>query len=159
MDRTAIEGITREAAEPAQGATSAPAADAPQVDQRALDAAEAQAWAQIPASFGKIISLAFPHLADAYDEKNCTAWGEQMVEVARRHGWTSKSVGPWVGLALASVPMVIPTYIAMKLRRTAGASGAIYDGKVDRPGAGAGGDVEPADDAAPRPHKVAPIEG
>jgi hypothetical protein len=117
----ALEAIRAEAmaeekrAEPAapmsgeQAAPSVPAVD--------VDAAEVDAWAQLPAAFGSVLCMALPELREHYSDANCRAWGEAMHSVAKKHGWSFRDVGPYLGLALATVPLAVPTVIAVRARR------------------------------------------
>ncbi len=98
----------------------APAADAPGAAPAApaFDrATEAKGWAQLPKAVGQVLAMALPELADVYNDRDCLAWGEAMADLAHEHGWSAKILGPWVGVALASVPFIVPTYMAVKMRR------------------------------------------
>lgn len=83
----------------------------------------AQTWGQIPFMFGKVISMALPELAGVYNEQACYQWGVGMAAVSDKYGWDAGEVigrfGPEIALAIASVPLVVPTYQAIKARREA----------------------------------------
>ncbi len=83
----------------------------------------AQTWAQIPFMFGRLLSMAMPELNDVYTEDRCYAWGVGMAAVSDKHGWDAGEVigrwGPEIALCVASVPLVVPTYQAIKARREA----------------------------------------
>lgn len=119
-----LDGIKADALAAESPAVPAGAAAPDQAAPAALDAAEAAAWAEIPKAFGDILCMALPELRPAYSPENCLRWGEQMVEVAKRYGWSSKIIGPWVGLAIATVPMAVPTIAAVRAARAARAPAA-----------------------------------
>ena len=81
----------------------------------------AQTWGQIPFMFGKVLSMAMPELAGVYTEEKCYQWGVGMAAVSEKYGWDAGEVigrfGPEIALAVASVPLVVPTYQAIKARR------------------------------------------
>jgi hypothetical protein len=86
-----------------------------QTASAAADAkAKAESWAFIPAMFGKIVAMALPELKDVYSEDACFAWGEAMVPVAEKYGWGDPSVSVEVTLLIATVPMAVPTALAIK---------------------------------------------
>ena len=129
-------------------ASSAPTMGAP-LDREAKLAAEGRAWAELPRAFGSVICMGLPELREAYSEANCETWGAAMAKVAERHGWTAEVLGPWLGLVFATLPMALPTVLAVKARRAArpdGSGGA---------GSGAAADTAAADDASSR--KVKPV--
>lgn len=121
----ALEQVKREAEALAQRSAGgdAPAVTGPgpdtgaSLDQAALDRAEAEAWATLPAMFGSILCMALPELREAYSAKNCAAWGEAFVPLAKKHGWTFAKLGPELGVAAASMPMLLPTAVAIQRRR------------------------------------------
>jgi hypothetical protein len=75
---------------------------------------KAESWAFIPAMFGKIVAMALPELKDVYTEDACLAWGEAMVPVAEKYGWGDPAVSVEVALLIATVPLALPTGIAIK---------------------------------------------
>lgn len=81
----------------------------------------AQTWGQIPFMFGKVICMALPELAGVYNEQACYQWGVGMAAVSDKYGWDAGEVigkfGPEIALVVASVPLVVPTYQAIKKRR------------------------------------------
>lgn len=81
----------------------------------------AQTWGQIPFMLGKVLAMAMPELASAYNEQACYQWGVGMAAVSEKYGWDAGEVigrfGPEIALAVASVPLVVPTYQAIKARR------------------------------------------
>lgn len=79
---------------------------------------DAQKWAAIPAVLGSVLCIALPELKEAYKPANCEAWGEAMAPLAEKHGWSPDSaVGPELGVAVASLPMVIPSVLVVLQRR------------------------------------------
>jgi len=95
---------------------AAPAAP-PVVDQAAIDRAEASEWAELPAGIGGILCMALPELREAYSPANCARWGEAMMRVAKKYHWRAAMIGPEIGLALVSVPLIMPTVVAVRARR------------------------------------------
>lgn len=85
--------------------------DAPAIDP-------ALAWAQLPKMFGGIISMALPELDKVYTDEKCYAWGAAMSAVAEKHGWdaaeTMARFGPEIALTVATLPLVVPTVLAIK---------------------------------------------
>jgi hypothetical protein len=151
MDKSAIQAIAAETADASPAAAQLGAAP---VDQAALDAAaEAQGWAEIPKQFGAIVCMGLPELAPAYGDEPCLRWGEAMAALAKKYGWSFKSIGPELGLALATVPLAVPTYLAVKARRAAAAApaGETVDGRVT------GRATEQQPGAPDKPQKVKPI--
>lgn len=138
----------------AMKAMEAPAASpqpAPCLDEEARRKAEAEEWAHLPATFGSIVCMAIPELAEAYCEAHCLAWGVAMERVAHKYGWSVANIGPWLGLIVATVPMAVPTIVAVRARRAArGDSPAA-------PAASSGTDAAAAE-AKPRAPKVAANE-
>jgi hypothetical protein len=111
LDRIALEASGEEAA-----AAAAEEAALNPPDPHALDPAEA--WGQIPLMLGGLLSIAMPELAGVYTQKACYAWGVGMAQVADKYGWdANKAIGPEIALLAVSVPLVVPTYFAIKRRR------------------------------------------
>lgn len=83
----------------------------------------AQTWGQIPFMLGKVITMGLPELAGVYNEQACYQWGIGMAAVSEKYGWdageTLTRFGPEIALVVASVPLVVPTYQAIKARREA----------------------------------------
>lgn len=83
----------------------------------------AQTWGQIPYMLGKVLSMGLPELAGVYNEQACYQWGVGMAAVSDKYGWDAGEVvgrfGPEIALAVASMPLVVPTYYAIKARREA----------------------------------------
>lgn len=83
----------------------------------------AQAWAQIPFMLGKVVTMALPELAGVYNEQACLQWGVGMAAVADKYGWdagdTMAKWAPEIALTVASIPLVVPTYQAIKARKLA----------------------------------------
>lgn len=81
----------------------------------------AQTWGQIPFMLGKVITMGLPELAGVYNEQACYQWGLGMAAVSDKYGWdageTLSRFGPEIALVMASVPLVVPTFQAIKARR------------------------------------------
>lgn len=88
----------------------------------------AQTWGQIPFMLGKVLAMGMPELATIYNEQACYQWGVGMAAVSDKHGWDAGEVigrfGPEIALVVASVPLVVPTYQAIKARREASEAAA-----------------------------------
>jgi hypothetical protein len=93
------------------------AADMPLVEQPApID--EAAAWAALPQMLGGMLAIAFPDVQKVYTPESCRAWGEAMLPVAKKYGWTIEGMMSCeIALAIATLPLAIGTYQAMKQSR------------------------------------------
>lgn len=118
-DSPIADALTQIAAEGVALESDAPVGALP-VDPDQGNAAE---WARLPALFGSVLCMALPKLAPAYCQDNCMAWGREMDNVARAYGWNAAEIiaklGPWPGLILATLPMALPTFAAIKEARAA----------------------------------------
>ena len=116
LDRIAIEAMGEERAQAQADADFIDPPSPPGIDP-------AQTWGQIPFMFGKVLTMAMPELANVYNEQACYQWGVGMAAVSEKHGWDAGEVigrfGPEIALVVASVPLVVPTYQAIKARREA----------------------------------------
>lgn len=116
LDRIAMEALGEERAQEQADAEFIDPSPPPGIDP-------AQTWGQIPFMLGKVLAMAMPELASAYNEQACYQWGVGMAAVSEKHGWDAGEVigrfGPEIALAVASVPLVVPTYQAIKARREA----------------------------------------
>lgn len=117
LDRIAIEAAGDEAAAAqAQEEFLNPPQEDPGIDP-------AQAWAQIPFMLGKVVCMALPELNGVYNEQACLQWGVGMAAVADKYGWdagdTMARWAPEIALTVASIPLVVPTYHAIKARKDA----------------------------------------
>lgn len=81
----------------------------------------ATAWAQIPAMFGGLLGMALPELGAVYTEQKCMAWGGAMAQVAEKYGWdageTMAKYAPEIALVVATLPLAVPTFQAIKAAR------------------------------------------
>lgn len=104
-------------APPPPPAGSSPGAEAPAA---APQLSPAEDWAQVPAIFGRILGRWFPELDAIYTDQANLKWGESMLPLAEKYGWTSAKffawLGPWVGLAMATEALATPTFIALAAR-------------------------------------------
>ena len=116
LDRIAMEAMGEEQARDQADAEFINPPPPPGIDP-------AQTWGQIPFMFGKVLSMALPELKDVYNEQACYQWGVGMAAVSEKYGWDAGEVigrfGPEIALAVASVPLVVPTFQAIKARREA----------------------------------------
>lgn len=135
LDRIAMEAMSEEQARDAADDEFVNGPPPPGIDP-------AMTWAQIPFMFGRLAGMAMPELIDVYSEERCYAWGQGMAAVSQKHGWdaaeTMAKWGPEVALCMASVPLVVPTYQAIKARRVAA--------ERERPAAPPEKDITPAAD-------------
>lgn len=83
----------------------------------------ATTWAQIPMVVGGMLAMIMPELRQHYTEKACLAWGQGMQQVADKYGWDAGEViskwAPECALVIASVPLILPTVAAIRVRRAA----------------------------------------
>lgn len=77
----------------------------------------ALAWAEIPQMVGQMLTMALPELKPVYTDKACLEWGKSMHRLAVKRGWSADGLPPEVSVALVSATIVIPTAIAIKMRR------------------------------------------
>ncbi len=140
LDRIGAEGAELDLAPPAPN-LDAPAAAAP---DGPTEAEKIAMWAAIPATFGSVLAMAMPELAEVYSPAACNVWGAAMLPVAKKHGWNDLESLPELSLCLVSLPFAIGTFAAVKKRRAAAAP-AVTEGK-GAPGA------KPADPAAIGPN-------
>lgn len=113
------------AAAAADAGLAPPAGDTPgqQPDTMSAPVDPAKEWAQLPAMFGSLVSPFLPELRDVYTDAACRRWGEAMVPLAEKYGWNVNDflawLGPWIGVGMATWPLAVPTYQAVKSRRQA----------------------------------------
>ncbi|HGO6127519.1 TPA: hypothetical protein ACK3RK_006087 [Burkholderia cepacia] len=111
--------------DPALKAMAAEVDAAPDVPgQPAADPVDpATQWAMLPKVFGGILAMAMPELNDVYSDAACAEWGSKMVPVADKYGWDAAGAlsgfMPEIALAMATLPLAIPTLAAIKQRRIA----------------------------------------
>lgn len=115
LDRIALESLRgeQEADQAAQDAANPPPED------HGID--PAQTWAQIPFMLGKAIVMGLPELDGVYNEQACLQWGAGMAAVSEKYGWdaanTFAKFGPEIMLIMATVPLAVPTFHAIKERK------------------------------------------
>lgn len=118
-------GVAAAAADALADEPAAPAGSPAQAMPAAPD--PAMEWARFPALFGSIVGSVMPELAPVYSDAACRNWGEAMVPLAAKYGWSPsefmKWLDPWVGLGLATWPLAVPTVQAIRARRSPGAPG------------------------------------
>lgn len=101
----------------------------------------AAAWAVLPKMFGGILAMALPEVGPVYSDERCQAWGVAMSAVADKHGWDAQETlsrfGPEIALVVATLPLAIPTVLAIKKAR-AEAARTVEEQKPapEQPGAG-----------------------
>jgi hypothetical protein len=99
------------------GVTSPTAAPAP--TQAEQDELEARSWAEIPATFGAVVSMPMPELAEVYSDEHCLEWGRAVVPIARRYGWRAGGGMQWLRLLGVTFALARPTVAAVMKRRRA----------------------------------------
>jgi hypothetical protein len=93
-------------------------AGAPAIDAGPSPADPAETWAILPAMVGSTLAIALPELRAAYSPEACRAWGEAMVPVADKYGWSADGlIGPELGLVAASLPFIVATFGAIRAKR------------------------------------------
>lgn len=78
--------------------------------------AQAKAWAVIPMTVGKVLSMFAPELQAVYTPEACKEWGECMVPVAEKYGWNGPSNLPELGLVISTATMALPTVLIVRMR-------------------------------------------
>ena len=82
-----------------------------------------QAWAMIPLTIGMFGAQIIPELKDIFTESACSRWGDAMALVAEKYGWdageTMAKWGPECALAVATLPLALPTIKVLKERKAA----------------------------------------
>ena len=80
-----------------------------------------EAWAMIPASIGMFASNILPELQGVFTPDACQKWGDAMALVSQKYGWdageTMSKWAPEIALIVATVPLAVPTYKAIKQRK------------------------------------------
>lgn len=98
------------------------AAGPPTGEQVEAQAAEAQAldgaqqWGAVLQMVGAGLSMIAPELRQVYTPEACDAWGMAMQPVAAKYGWNDPTSAPEFGLALATLGVGVPTYLAISKR-------------------------------------------
>lgn len=78
--------------------------------------AQAKAWAVIPMTVGKVLSMFAPELQAVYTPEACKEWGECMVPVAEKYGWNGPSNLPELGLVISTASLALPTVLVLKMK-------------------------------------------
>lgn len=115
MDEQKFEGLAQLVGEvDGDGPATPEQTEALQAETAALDSA--QQWASVLQMAGAALSMLAPELRQVYTPAACEAWGQAMQPVAEKYGWNSPANAPEFGLALASLGVGVPTYMAIKRR-------------------------------------------
>lgn len=118
MDETKMGALGRMVTEVDGEGPEALAAQEEQAQQEATALSEAKAWAQVPFAVGKLLCMVAPELEPVYSEAACQAWGESVVPVAQKYGW-SASVFPEIALAITTAGFAIPSYLVARAKLAA----------------------------------------
>lgn len=86
------------------------------IQAEATAEAQAKAWAVIPMTVGKVLSMFAPELQMVYTAEACQGWGEAMVPVAEKYGWNGPSNLPELGLIISTASLAMPTVVVMKMK-------------------------------------------
>ncbi|MFZ6686415.1 hypothetical protein ACO0K0_01560 [Undibacterium sp. SXout11W] len=82
-----------------------------------------EAWAMIPMTLGMFASKILPELEGVFTPDACAKWGDAMALVSQKHGWDAgETISKWApecALVMATVPIALPTYQAIKMRKVA----------------------------------------
>ncbi len=116
MDATKMDGLAGLVEEVDGTAPAAQAAAAEQAKAEALAIGEAEAWAVIPTTIGKLACMVVPELSVVYTEASCKEWGQSMVPVAAKYGWGGPSALPELALAISTAGFAVPTFLAVRMR-------------------------------------------
>lgn len=98
-----------------------PGAQQPLTEEQQFEV-EARSWAEIPATFGSVVTMGVPELQEVYTDDNCMEWGRAMVPIARRYEWKAGSGMAWLKLIGVTFALVRPTVHAIVKRRRAKAA-------------------------------------
>lgn len=118
MDESKLGALGRMVDEVDGESPDALAAQAEHAEQEATALSEAKAWAQVPFAVGKLLCMLAPELEPVYSEAACQAWGESVVPVAQKYGW-SASVFPEIALAITTAGFAIPSYMVIRAKMAA----------------------------------------
>lgn len=86
------------------------------IKEEATAEAQAKAWAVIPMTVGKVLSMFAPELQLVYTPDACKEWGECMVPVAEKYGWNGPSNLPELGLVISTASLALPTILVVKMK-------------------------------------------
>lgn len=78
--------------------------------------AAAREWGTIAFMIGGALSMIAPELRQVYTEEACFAWGQSAATVAEKYGWSDPGNVPEIGLAISTVGLAVPSYLAIRLR-------------------------------------------
>lgn len=112
---------------------------APEKLEPALTVSEGEAWAALPTLFYKFLEDTLPELKPVYTPERCKDWGDAMVPLAKKYGWTPDGalawLGPWALFVLASHRLVTPTAKAIAARIQAARAEALKEQQPAQPAA------------------------
>lgn len=78
--------------------------------------AGARSWGVLVYMVGNSLALLAPEVKSIYTEDACLNWGRAMMPVAEKRGWNAPSSLPELGLFIATVSMVAPTFIIVRAK-------------------------------------------
>lgn len=86
--------------------------------QAAADTMDANAreWGTIAYMIGGALSMLAPELRQVYSEDACYAWGQSAATVAQKYGWDGPANVPEISLAISTVGLAVPSFLAIRLR-------------------------------------------
>jgi hypothetical protein len=116
MDATKLENLASFVEEIDSNSPGAIAEQQQQVQAEQLAISEGQAWAVLPQTIGRLVSMLAPELAELYSDERCQEWGDAMVPVAQKYGWGGPNVLPELGLLIATGTFAVPTYMIVKAK-------------------------------------------
>lgn len=84
---------------------------------------QADIWALVPKQLGALLSIAMPELGHVYTDDACRQWGIGMAAVSQKYGWdaadTLAKFAPELALVTATIPLAVPTFLAVRKRTEA----------------------------------------
>ncbi len=113
MDAAKLDGLAGLVDEVDAGAGPTPeqAQAQTEADQRAAQAAE---WAALAQLVGGALALLAPELTHIYTPAACERWGASVVPVAEKYGWNGPNSIPEIGLAIATAGLAVPSFILIR---------------------------------------------
>ncbi|MDR3158351.1 MAG: hypothetical protein LBU11_04930 [Zoogloeaceae bacterium] len=102
--------------EEAAGSVGSAAARLEEEEKKAA-AAATEEWAALPQMLGSMLAIYAPEAAKVYTPEACAAWGAAAAPVARKYGWNLSAVGCEAGLVVATLPLALGTFAALRDER------------------------------------------
>ena len=115
MDEVKFEGLAAIVAEVDAAGPATPEQVEAQAAADTMDAS-AREWGTIAYMVGGALAMLAPELRQVYTEDACFAWGQSAATVAQKYGWDGPANVPEIGLAISTVGLAVPSFLAIRLR-------------------------------------------